>query len=81
MKKLRRYYRDCVRKYPFVCKLGERLSEEEREDERVSEKGGIDGRGGVEEGEADRKTCCLCFDLQRELQAEQQEECERLRHV
>lgn len=35
------------------------MSEEEREEERVSEKGGIEGRGGVEEGEAiERLVAC-----------------------
>lgn len=82
--------RDCVRKSEIisvcVCKRDEcLLSEEEREEERVSEKGGIEGRGGVEEeeeeGEAIERLVVCPFDLQREPRAEKQEECERLRHV
>lgn len=58
-----------------VCKRGEcLLSEEEREEERVTEKGGIEGRGGVKEAEAIERlvVCPLIY---------KQEECERLRHV
>lgn len=57
------------------------MRKREGEEERVSEKDGNEGRGGVKEGEAIERLVVCPFDLQREPRAEKQEECERLRHV